>query len=288
MCRLAFYLGPQIAVSSLVTEPVHSIIHQSYHAKERPEPLNGDGFGIGWYAPEFQAEPAVFREVQPAWSSVNLKSLAPVARSECILAHVRAASSGLSVGQLNCHPFTHGRYSFMHNGEVAGFLATRRTLLNSLSDAAFGMIKGSTDSEVMFALIMDRLGADPAQASLDQLAEVMLEVIHFSEQQAIEINSDEPAYLNLVLTDGQRAVVSRYVTEGAAAQSLYCHRGAGYRCENGICYMDQTGRENQAILLSSEPLSQDDGWESVTENSLMLIDQNRQITQREINPIRSL
>jgi len=47
MCRFAAYLGPEIFISSLVTEPHHSIIHQSYHAKERIEPLNGDGFGIG-------------------------------------------------------------------------------------------------------------------------------------------------------------------------------------------------------------------------------------------------
>lgn len=48
MCRFTAYLGPGILVSSLVTEPHHSIIHQSYHAKERIEPLNEDGFGIGW------------------------------------------------------------------------------------------------------------------------------------------------------------------------------------------------------------------------------------------------
>jgi len=47
MCRFAAYLGLEIFISSLVTEPHHSIIHQSYHAKERIEPLNGDGFGIG-------------------------------------------------------------------------------------------------------------------------------------------------------------------------------------------------------------------------------------------------
>ena len=42
MCRFVFYRGAPIRLSSLLTEPAHSIIHQSYHSKERAEPLNGD------------------------------------------------------------------------------------------------------------------------------------------------------------------------------------------------------------------------------------------------------
>ncbi len=181
MCRLAFYLGPKIAVSSLVTEPEHSIIHQSYHARGRSEPLNGDGFGVAWYQPEVQQQAAIFKEVQPAWSSINLQSLAPFAHSECILAHIRAAASGLAVGQLNCHPFSYGQYSFMHNGGVAGFLQTRRTLLSTLSDQAFQIIAGSTDSEVVFAMMMDRLGFDDQYLELSEIADVMQKVIQQTE-----------------------------------------------------------------------------------------------------------
>ena len=46
MCRFVMYLGPEITMSSLVTEPSHSLIHQSMKSRERPEPLNGDGFGV--------------------------------------------------------------------------------------------------------------------------------------------------------------------------------------------------------------------------------------------------
>lgn len=35
MCRFVLYLGSEITVSSLVTEPPYSIIHQSYHSHER-------------------------------------------------------------------------------------------------------------------------------------------------------------------------------------------------------------------------------------------------------------
>ncbi len=78
MCRFALYLGPPVRLSQLVTEPTNSIIHQSYHSHERPEPLNGDGFGVAWYVPDIRPEPAVFRSTTPAWNNHNLLHLAPV------------------------------------------------------------------------------------------------------------------------------------------------------------------------------------------------------------------
>lgn len=52
MCRFTYYLGDEITVADLVTRPENSLIHQSVHASERPEPLNGDGFGLVWYVAE--------------------------------------------------------------------------------------------------------------------------------------------------------------------------------------------------------------------------------------------
>lgn len=49
MCRFVAYLGEPILAEDLITKPINSLIHQSYHAKEMAEPLNGDGFGMGWY-----------------------------------------------------------------------------------------------------------------------------------------------------------------------------------------------------------------------------------------------
>lgn len=40
MCRFTYYLGDEITVADLVTRPENSLIHQSTHARERPEPLN--------------------------------------------------------------------------------------------------------------------------------------------------------------------------------------------------------------------------------------------------------
>src|SRR3954471_19482598 len=102
MCRFVLYLGPRARLSSLIVDPGHSLIRQSVHSREREEPLNGDGFGVGWYARDLAPEPAVFRSITPAWNNRNLQNLARVVASDCVLAHVRAAtqSSGASTRRI--------------------------------------------------------------------------------------------------------------------------------------------------------------------------------------------
>ena len=290
MCRFTFYFGPNITISKLVTEPEHSLVHQSYRAKEREEPLNGDGFGLAWFNRRLSDRPAVFREVQPAWSSLNLLGLAPVSETDCLLAHVRAASPGLGVSQTNCHPFSAGRLAFMHNGEVGGFFDTRRKLRAALSDPAYELILGTTDSEVLFASIVDRLGDPARKLELDAMANAVHEVIQLVESEAAQAGSDETSFLNTVLTDGDQAVVTRYVTPGdESSQSLYMHRGSQYRCEDGVCYMDVASGPEETLVISSEPLSSDAGWEPIPENHMVLINrEHRVVEMRPIETVRSL
>jgi predicted glutamine amidotransferase len=58
--------------------------------------------------------------------------------------------------QYNCHPFTCGRYLFMHNGNVHGFTKIRRALLERLRDCLFEWLSGTTDSELLFALFLNQ------------------------------------------------------------------------------------------------------------------------------------
>ena len=120
MCRLLAYLGTPVIIDKLLYQPKNSLVNQSIHAKEIEEPLNGDGFGIGWYVPELHAEPGTFVSVNPAWSNRNLRKLAPRIKTECFIAHVRAASVG-EVSESNCHPFQYRQFLMVHNGGVENF-----------------------------------------------------------------------------------------------------------------------------------------------------------------------
>jgi len=63
MCRFLAYIGAPIVMDHILYQPKHSLINQSVNAKELDEPLNGDGFGIGWYMPDLNPDPAVFVSV---------------------------------------------------------------------------------------------------------------------------------------------------------------------------------------------------------------------------------
>ena len=117
MCRLMAYKGTPIIIDKLLYQPKNSLINQSINAREIEEPLNGDGFGIGWYVPELNFEPITFVSVNPAWSNRNLRNLAPKIKTDCMLAHVRAASVG-DVSESNCHPFQYKNILMAHNGGV--------------------------------------------------------------------------------------------------------------------------------------------------------------------------
>ena len=123
MCRWAAYIGEEVFLEDIVTAPCHSLIAQSHCAREAKSPTNGDGFGIAWYGD--RPEPGLYRDILPAWSDPNLKSLCRQIKSDLFLAHVRASTGG-ATSRANCHPFVSGRWSFMHNGQIGGFERIRR------------------------------------------------------------------------------------------------------------------------------------------------------------------
>jgi predicted glutamine amidotransferase len=270
MCRFTLYLGKPILLSSLVTEPSHSLIHQSFHSHEREEPLNGDGFGIAWYAPSISPSPAAFRSLTPAWSNRNLLDLARVVQSPCILAHVRAATQQIQVSEANCHPFTRGRYAFMHNGDIGGFRELRRALLTELSAEAFDGIQGSTDSEHLFALLWDELRAAAADRPVDVMSRALRSAVARIVGLTRRYSPAEHSYLNVALTDGDSAVVCRFTTDDPDhADSLYLNQGRRYVCEDGLCRMIQPEDGHGAVLVSSEPLSEEPGWTKIPVNTLI-------------------
>lgn len=274
MCRLMLYLGPETRLSSLIIEPAHSLIRQSTHSTEREEPLNGDGFGIGWYARELSAEPAVFRSITPAWNNRNLHNLARVVTGDCVLAHVRAATQSSGVNEANCHPFRWRHYLCMHNGDIGDFRLVRRRLLASVCDEAFGNVYGSTDSEHFFALFIDSwLGERDSEPGL-RMARALAGAIRRTLELVAEAGGSD-SYLNVAIADGEHAVVSRFTdaTDGIP-ESLYYFTGELYPT---VRAKRRSGalRHSQAVTVSSERLTNDGGWSEVPAGQIIILRRDR-------------
>jgi glutamine amidotransferase len=215
MCRFVAYKGHEILLSDLLTRSEQSLIRQSYHAREREEPLNGDGFGVGWYAQELDVRPGVFTSIQPAWANRNLRRLAEKIQSSCILAHVRAASPGTPVTELNCHPFQYGRFLWMHNGRIAEFNKIRRTLREHLRDEFYDLIQGTTDSEHVFALFLDQLQSRENGCNVETLRQTMTDTIELIEQWLDAAQVSDASWLNFCISDGNSLLATKYVTKAA-------------------------------------------------------------------------
>ncbi len=269
------YLGPEARLSSLIIEPTHSLIRQSTHSLEREEPLNGDGFGVGWYARDHTTEPAVFRSITPAWNNRNLQNLARVVASDCVLAHVRAATQSSGVNEANCHPFRWRQYLCMHNGDVGDFRLVRRKLLASVCDEAFGNVYGSTDSEHFFALFIDSLlesvEIDPALKMARALARAISRTLDLVRA----AGSTEASYLNVAISDGDCAVISRFTDEkDGTPESLYYYTGELYPTVQ-LRRADAKRSVGHPVTVSSERLTDDSRWTEVPPGQIIILRRDR-------------
>lgn len=240
MCRWAAYTGKPIFLEDIVSRPGHSLVHQSQCATECPTTINADGFGIAWYGE--RPEPGLYRDVMPAWSDPNLRSLVGQVRSGLFLAHVRA-STGTATSRNNCHPFTVGRWSFMHNGQIGGYDSFRRDAEMMIPDALYPHRKGATDSEALFLVA---LGQGLAEDPLGGLARAVALFEGLARRKGLAPH----LRLTVAMSDGQRLHAVRYSTD-ERAPSLY-HR-----------WSDSRG--GRAVV--SEPLEAGECWEQVPQAS---------------------
>ncbi len=282
MCRLMIYMGSPIIIDKLLYQPKNSLIKQSIHAKEIEEPLNGDGFGMGWYVPAVNNEPAVFISVNPAWSNRNLRNLAPKISTECFAAHVRSATVG-DVSESNCHPFRYKNLLMMHNGGVENFGLIKRKLREPLSDELYNWIKGQTDSEHIFAYLLNELFTHHKAISEEAVIDAFERTFKALKKMMADNGIKEEAYLNMVVTNGLFFIGTRYVTNPEKnALTLYHSEGSRYVVEDGITKLVARQDDDNAVLVVSEKLTEDKDWTLIPKNHFVIVNKGLNVKVRPI------
>jgi glutamine amidotransferase len=282
MCRFMAYMGSPIVIDKLLYQPKNSLVNQSLNAREIEEPLNGDGFGIGWYVPELNFEPVTFVSVNPAWSNRNLRNLAPKVSTGCMMAHVRAASVG-EVSESNCHPFQYKNLLCMHNGGIENFSLVKRKIREPLSDEMYNWIKGQTDSEHIFAYLLDYLFKNHKKVTEDAVVDAYEHTFRFINQLMKQAGIKDAAYLNMMITDGKFFVGTRYVSDPAEeALTLYHSEGSRYVVEDGITRMEAPKDNDHAVLLVSEKLTDDKDWTIIPKNHFVIVEESLNVRIRPI------
>ncbi|MFC1701857.1 class II glutamine amidotransferase [Pseudomonadota bacterium] len=288
MCRFIAYLGKPIMADELLLKPTNSLVHQSYSAGEMPEILNGDGFGVGWYAHSISERPGLFRAITPAWSNRNLHYNAPLIRTNCLFAHIRAATVGATTED-NTHPFSFERFLMMHNGSIPQFHRIRRKLLALLDDEIFLWIKGQTDSEHVFALLMQHIvemrGAG-ARLTEDQIQQCFQKTFDVIQQLKVEAGiGEDVSNFNLMVTNGRRIFGTRYSSNpDKETRTLYYATGSEFECRDGVCQMIRDGSNHESVLIVSEKLTEKENeWNVIPPNHFIAIDRDLQV---HLSPMR--
>ena len=276
------YKGTPIIIDKLLYQPKNSLINQSSNAREIEEPLNGDGFGIGWYAPEINNEPITFVSVNPAWSNRNLRNLAPKIKTDCMIAHVRAASVG-DVSESNCHPFNYKNLLMAHNGGVEEFGKIKRFLREPLTNELYNWIKGQTDSEHIFALLLNNLFKNSSSVNPEAVADAFEKTFQMLKALMKKYGIIEPAYLNMVVTNGLFIVATRYVSDPKEEPlTMYHSEGGRYVVEDGNTRLEAPMDDDNAVLVVSEKLTDDKDWTMIPPNHLVIVEQSLNVRVRPI------
>lgn len=271
MCRWLAYTGSPVLLEEVLFQPNHSLIDQSLHAASGTTPTNGDGFGIGWY--DRRDIPGVYKDIRPAWNDSNLKALAGQIESPMFLAHIRA-TSGSPVQRTNSHPFSRGKWLFVHNGIINGFDKLHRDLAFAVAPDLFHEISGSTDSELMFMLALTFGMESDVRTGLSRMA-------GFVEQTAAEHGIEDALQMTIGIADGKSLYAVRYSSAGDSLSLFHSvSRDATRDIAPGASRFSRGAR---AIV--SEPLTDlREEWVTVPESSFVTIT-GREITTVPFVPI---
>jgi glutamine amidotransferase len=203
VCRHLAYLGPPVALRSLLFDAPHALVRQAQAPRHQHAGTNNpDGWGVAWGEPPFER----YRSATSMWEDASFSGN-EVASS--IVAAARWATPG-SVRELrNAAPFVSGQWVFSLNGFVSGFRDGYGDELRAqLSARRLHEIDGDTDSAVLFALVLDRLDAGVAPgAALTEVAQL--------------VRAGSPGALNLLLSDGESVAAT------AIDNSLFLRTGPG-------------------------------------------------------------
>ncbi len=238
MCRHLAYLGPPRPLASLLYDPPHSLEEQSWKPlRQRAGAMNADGWGVGWWDPAVRPEPARYRTAAPMWTDRSFRSVAEVVQAGACLAAVRSATPPSPIVETGNAPFASGPWLFSLNGYVREFRGPAGVALRkSVSDERSTGLDGTSDSEVLFALVLDALdsGASPEQA----LAGVIGRATALAE-----------CFLNLLLSDGRSVLATTW--------------------GNSLSTLQGTGLADGGVLVASEPLDDGGAWTDVPDHSVV-------------------
>ena len=256
MCRLYGFRANE------ATKVECSLVHaQNALMRQSRADLAGYSHAHGWGVAAYEDHlPRVERQAWAAYHGEHFARAAARVFAHLVLAHVRRATVG-EPGPENTHPFVEGPWALIHNGTIPAFEQIRERMLSQTAADQRARIRGTTDSEHLFRLLLTKLEADPSAGVKEVLAETLRAVADWGS----EFEPDRTLGLNVILTNGSTLVATRW-----GRGLYYALREGLYDCE--ICgfphVRHHAGTDYRAVVLASEPITHEP-WVEVPERTVL-------------------
>jgi glutamine amidotransferase len=277
MCRALLYLGQPVLLDNLLFQPDSALVRQSYMPKML-NLLNLAGFGLRAWDPASHAprEPFFYGSPSLPVFDRNLKNLAEKVRAGCVLGHVRgvAYSTAVDISLQNVHPFQFEGlpWALAHNGDLAGMEEMKPILASEVKSSFLRRIRGTTDSEWIYALFVSQLKDATREAEEGEVYAALEKTLGILRRAREKLGIDVSSSVNLFIANGSQLAALRYCFDfgryrtedpakvheaNLAFLSLWYTLGRDYGLHENEWKMTGGAERADSILVASEPLTRD-------------------------------
>jgi predicted glutamine amidotransferase len=238
MCRLLAYVAREASSPlTLLGEQLPPFVALSHRHSE--------GWGLAWYD-DFgsSAVPMLTKAPVAAHGSASFAEAVMSLRADALIAHLRWATTGMSLCSENTHPFTYGPFAFAHNGGLEPLEAVEELIAPHLR----ATLAGTTDSERYFLALVSALERlEPTEA-----LRVTLGTLHRSTRSS-SLNA-------LLLTPVALYAVADYDPQAPMARREPEYYQLSYKVSE------------RAIVIGSSGWQQGDGWTVIPNGQVLVVE----------------
>lgn len=214
------------------------------------------GWGIGQFA---EGEPSVTREAMPKSENQGERTKAARKPGEIGISWLGTDEEPQDAPQ----PYLLENQLFAHHGEIEAFDAIRARMVEAIHEEYLDDIEDAGDSAHLFHLIRSLRRAEASLPGNEVLRRSMHRVIEWSAQ----LDPDSDLTANLLWTDGAELLGIRF------GHPLWVVQRSGPRAcpvHGGEHHVD-VGDDFRAVVVSSEPVTEDEEWTPVPDQSIVRV-----------------
>ena len=234
MCRLLGY-------SSQTPTTFGEAVGDNFNAFVRLADDHCDGWGIAANGETARA----YKEPLAATKSATFKDQLASHKSKAALLHLRWATPGMAINEVNTHPFTYQDISFIHNGSISPF-----DCLDPLIDKKYlQLAKGSTDSERYFLYLLTQIEKHGFIEGVKQGLSYIKNNCTFSS-------------INMMIINDQSFMAACIYNQDKIPQK--------FKEDTDYYHLKYTKKDGQVVVASSG--WNQDGWEEIPNGSVLVVD----------------